>query len=83
MRDFAIYTGLRLVVLATVFGIFWVVLHNQLGIFPILMLALIVSAIASIFVLRSARDRLAGSIETRAGRIANRIEQSRRAEDDD
>jgi hypothetical protein len=83
MRDFAIYTGLRLVLFAAFFGVLWLVLHQNLDIFPILLLALIASAIASIFVLRSARDRLAGSIEKRAGRISDRIEQSRRAEDDD
>ncbi len=83
MRDFAVYTGLRLVLFAAAFGMFWVALHNRLSIFPILLLALIVSSIAAIFVLRSARDRLAGTIEDRAARITRRIEESRRAEDDD
>jgi CHASE1-domain containing sensor protein len=81
MRDFAIYTGLRVVLFAAAFGLFWLVLHNQLSIFPILLLALMASAIASIFVLRSARDRLAGTIEDRAKRISRKIEESRRAED--
>lgn len=83
MREFATYTGLRLVLFAAAFGLFWVLLHTWLSVFPILMLALMASAIASIFVLRSARDRLAGSIEQRAGRMTERIEKARRAEDDD
>jgi hypothetical protein len=34
-------------------------------------------------VLRSARDRLATTIESRADRMTSRIESARRAEDDD
>jgi hypothetical protein len=83
MREFAIYTGLRLVLFAGAFGLLWVLLHNQLTIFPILLIALMISSIASIFVLRAARDRLAGTIEDRATRISRRLDESRRAEDTD
>ncbi|HZO70130.1 MAG: DUF4229 domain-containing protein [Kribbellaceae bacterium] len=83
MREFAIYTGLRLVLFAGAFGLLWVLLHNQLTVFPILLIALMISSIASIFVLRAARDRLAGTIEDRATRISRRLDESRRAEDTD
>jgi Protein of unknown function (DUF4229) len=83
MREFAIYTGLRLVLFAGAFGLLWVLLHNQLTVFPILLIALMISSIASIFVLRAARDRLAGTIEDRATRITRRLDESRRAEDTD
>jgi uncharacterized membrane protein len=83
MKEFAIYTGLRLALFAVCFAVLWFALNNWLTIFPLLLVALIVSSILSIFVLRAARDRLAGTIEQRAGRITERIEQSRRAEDDD
>jgi membrane protein implicated in regulation of membrane protease activity len=83
MKEFAIYTGLRLVLFAASFGILWVALHTLLGIFPLLLLALIVSSILAIFVLRAARDRLAANIEQRASRIASRIQQARSAEDED
>jgi uncharacterized membrane protein len=83
MRDFAIYTGLRLGLFAVTFGVLWVLLHDNLTVFPILLVALMISAIASIFVLRAARDRLAGTIEDRATRMSHRIEESRRAEDTD
>ena len=83
MKEFAVYTGLRLVLFAASFGILWVALHALLGIFPLLLLALIVSSILAIFVLRAARDRLAANIEQRAGRIASRIESARTAEDED
>jgi membrane protein implicated in regulation of membrane protease activity len=83
MKEFAIYTGLRLVLFAASFGILWVALHTLLGIFPLLLLALIISSILAIFVLRAARDRLAANIEQRAGRIASRIQAARSAEDED
>ena len=83
MKEFAVYTGLRLLLLAACFGILWVAFQNWLNIFPVLLLALILSSILSVFVLRAARDRLAGTIERRASRILQRIEAARRAEDDD
>jgi len=81
MKEFAVYTGLRLALFAASFGLLWVTLSSWLGLFPLLLLALLVSSILSIFVLRAARDRLAGTIENRAARIAHRIDESRRAED--
>jgi F0F1-type ATP synthase membrane subunit b/b' len=83
MKEFAVYTGLRLLLFAACFGILWVAFQNWLNIFPVLLLALILSSILSVFVLRAARDRLAGTIERRASRISQRIEAARRAEDDD
>ncbi|HET6292870.1 MAG TPA: DUF4229 domain-containing protein [Kribbella sp.] len=83
MKEFAIYTGLRAALFAVCFAVLWFALNNWLSIFPLLLIALIVSSILSIFVLRAARDRLAGSIEQRAARIAQRMEAARRAEDDD
>ncbi|TDW17320.1 DUF4229 domain-containing protein [Kribbella kalugense] len=83
MKEFAIYTGLRAVLFAVCFAVFWLVLHSWLTIFPLLLIALVLSSILSIFVLRAARDRLAGKIETRAANISTRLEQARTAEDDD
>ncbi|MDX6292260.1 MAG: hypothetical protein QOH50_1335 [Kribbellaceae bacterium] len=83
MKEFAVYTGLRLLLFAACFGILWVAFQNWLNIWPVLLLALILSSILSVFVLRAARDRLAGTIERRASRMSQRIEAARRAEDDD
>jgi len=83
VKEFAVYTGLRAALLAVCFAVLWFTLNNWLAFFPVLLLALIVSSILSIFVLRAARDRLAGTIEQRAGRMSARIEAARRAEDDD
>ncbi|GAA1135837.1 hypothetical protein GCM10009630_38420 [Kribbella jejuensis] len=83
MKEFGIYTGLRAALFAVCLGVLWVVLHTWLSIWPIALLALVVSSILSIFVLRAARDRLAGTIDTRAQKISSRLERARSAEDDD
>jgi ABC-type bacteriocin/lantibiotic exporter with double-glycine peptidase domain len=83
MKEFAIYTGLRAALFAVCFAGLWFALNARLGVFPLLLLALILSSILSIFVLRAARDRLAGQIERRAAKMSRRIEQARSAEDDD
>ncbi|TWD79715.1 uncharacterized protein DUF4229 [Kribbella amoyensis] len=83
MKEFAIYTGLRLVLFAACFAVLWFALNSWLTVFPLLLLALIASSILSIFVLRAARDRLAGKIEGRAAKMSERLDAARRAEDDD
>ncbi|MEV0286654.1 MULTISPECIES: DUF4229 domain-containing protein [unclassified Kribbella] len=83
MKEFAIYTGLRAALFAVCLAVLWFAFRSWLTIWPIALVALIVSSILSIFVLRAARDRLAGKIEQRAEKISHRIEQARTAEDDD
>jgi hypothetical protein len=83
MKEFAVYTGLRLALFAASFAVLWFALNSWLGVFPLLLLALIVSSILSIFVLRAWRDRLAQRIETRATRMTERLEAARKAEDED
>jgi ABC-type bacteriocin/lantibiotic exporter with double-glycine peptidase domain len=83
MKEFAIYTGLRAALFAACFAVLWFALNNWLTVFPLLLLALILSSILSVFVLRAARDRLAGKIEGRAARMSARLDAARRAEDDD
>ncbi|MEV5963020.1 DUF4229 domain-containing protein [Kribbella sp. NPDC051952] len=83
MKEFAIYTGLRAALFAVCLAVLWFALRGALSIWPIALLALIISSILSIYVLRAARDRLASQIENRAERISHRIEQARTAEDDD
>jgi hypothetical protein len=83
MKEFAIYTGLRLALFVVSFGILYLAFHNWLSVWPIALVALLVTSILSLFVLRSARERLAGKIEARAERMTSRIEASRTAEDED
>jgi len=83
MKEFAIYTGLRLALFVVSFGILWVAFHNWLNPWPLALIALLITAILSLFVLRAARDRLVTKIDERAARMASRIEAARTAEDDD
>jgi Protein of unknown function (DUF4229) len=83
MKEFAIYTGLRLALFGVCFAVLWFALNTWLTVWPLLLLALVVSAILSPFVLRAARDRLAGVVERRATRMTERFDAARRAEDDD
>jgi uncharacterized protein (DUF983 family) len=83
MKEFAIYTGLRAGLFVVSFGVLWVAFNNWLTVWPLLLIALIITSILSLFVLRAARERLASTIESRANRMASRIETARRAEDDD
>lgn len=83
MKEFAIYTGLRLALFLVSFGVLWVAFHSWLSAWPLALLALFITAILSLFVLRSARDRLAAKIDARADRMATRIEAAKTAEDDD
>ncbi|TDD44919.1 DUF4229 domain-containing protein [Kribbella antibiotica] len=82
MKEFAIYTGLRAGLFGICFAVLYFPLRNQLTVFPLLLVALVISSILAIFVLRAARDRLAGKIDTRAARMTQRLEQARTAEDD-
>ncbi|MEV6285405.1 DUF4229 domain-containing protein [Kribbella sp. NPDC051770] len=83
MKEFLIYTGLRLALFAASFAVLWFALSSWLGLFPLLLIALIVSSILSIFVLRAWRDRLAARIDTRATLMTERLEAARKAEDED
>ncbi len=83
MKEFAIYTGLRAALFVITFAVLWAALHTWLTIWPLLLVSLIVTSILSLFVLRTARDRLATTLEARATRMTNNIESARRAEDKD
>jgi hypothetical protein len=88
MRYFLLYTFARVGLFAGVFGAIWLVLFSWVSwtyssLLWTVLLAAIISAIASIFVLRSLRERFAADIEARAARISKRIEAAKAAEDED
>ncbi|MEV8374268.1 DUF4229 domain-containing protein [Kribbella sp. NPDC056861] len=83
MKEFAIYTGLRLALFVVSFGVLYLAFHTWLSAWPIALVALLITSILSLFVLRSARERLARKIESRADRMTSRIEAARTAEDED
>jgi hypothetical protein len=87
MKAFWIYTLARIAVFVAVYAAVWGLASIWYDIsllnLAVLLVAAIVSAVISIVALGGLRDDLARNIEQRASRIADRIEESRSAEDVD
>lgn len=88
MKAFWTYTLARLAVFAVTFGVLWLIGSiwiewSTLTTSLVLLVALVLSAILSIFLLEGLRNNLARQIQDRATRMTERIEESRRAEDVD
>lgn len=88
MKAFLTYTFARFAVFAVTFGVVWLIASiffessatlNLL----VLLVALILSSVASIFLLADLRNKLALNVQQRAARMNERLEESRRAEDID
>lgn len=88
MKAFLTYTAARIAVFAVTFGIVWGIASiffesgNTFGLL-VLLTALILSSVASIFLLADLRNKLALNVQQRAERMTERLEESRRAEDID
>jgi hypothetical protein len=80
MRPAISYTALRLGLFVVVFGLLWVAGARSL---LLLVLATVVSAVLSYFVLSSQRSAMAGVINRRVGAFKQQLDQGTRAEDDD
>lgn len=88
MKPFLTYTAARFAVFAVTFGVVWLIASfifessTTLNLL-VLLVALILSSVVSIFLLADLRDKLALSVQQRAERMSERLEESRRAEDID
>ena len=88
MKAFLTYTAARIAVFAVTFGIVWGVASiffesgNTFSLL-VLLVALVLSSVASIFLLADLRNKLALNVQQRAERMTERLEESRRAEDID
>ena len=88
MKAFLTYTAARFALFAVTFGAVWLIasiFFEQGNTFSLLVLlsALILSSVASIFLLGDLRNKLALNVQERAERMTERLEESRRAEDID
>ena len=87
MKAFWIYTLARLVVFAATYLVVWglasIWFDPAFANLFVLLIAFVVSSLISFFALAHLRNNLATHISDRAGRISDRIEESRRAEDVD
>ena len=84
MKEFVIYTGLRLLLLVGSFAIIagiWLAFADELPVVWAVLLAFLVSGVASYFLLNPQRERFARRVEERATRAAAAFEQLKARED--
>jgi hypothetical protein len=86
VKEFWIYTGLRLLLfvasVAVVFGI-WIAVAGSAPVMWVLLIGLVVSGIGSYFLLGRQRKALAQHVDDRARRATERFEELRAKEDVD
>ncbi|NYG53769.1 DUF4229 domain-containing protein [Nocardioides perillae] len=86
MKEFAVYTGMRLGLLvasfALVFGL-WDLLNGDdpVPLLPTLLLAFLISGVASYFLLNHQREAFARRVQERAERASAALEERRARED--
>ncbi|MDX6373856.1 MAG: hypothetical protein QOD98_2844 [Nocardioidaceae bacterium] len=86
MKEFVIYTGLRLLMFAATFGIIigvWLLVGDQANIFVAVIVAFVVSGVGSYFLLNRPREALAQRVEVRAERATKAFEELKAKEDAD
>lgn len=84
MKEFVIYTGLRIVLFlastAVVWGVYAAV-ADSINLLVVLLVAAVLSSLLSVKFLAGPRNRLAASVDARATRAASKFEEMRAKED--
>ena len=83
MKEFVVYTLLRLALFAATFAVvagIWLLVADGFPIFPVLVIAFVISGIVSYFLLNGQRVAFASKVENRATAA---VERSRSKEDRD
>ena len=86
VKEFWIYTGLRIAVFVASLGIVagvWMLVADEVPILWVIVLAFVLSGVASYVLLAGPRAALARHVEERAGRAASAFEAQRSKEDTD
>ncbi|MBD8870817.1 DUF4229 domain-containing protein [Nocardioides donggukensis] len=86
MREFVVYTGLRLVLFAAAFVLVagvWGLAADGVPVLWAAVIAFVVSGVASFFVLDRHREAFARRVQARAERATARFEEMTAREDDD
>ena len=86
MKEFLVYTALRIALFAGAFGIVvgvWGLFTDSVPVLWAVVLAFILSGIASYFLLNGARERFARKVQGRAERASARFEERKAREDVD
>ena len=84
MKEFVVYTGLRLLMFAATFGIIigvWLLVGDKANIFVAVVVAFVVSGVGSYFLLNRPREALAQRVEVRAERATKAFEELKAKED--
>jgi len=86
VKEFVVYTlarvGLFVASFAVILGV-WVVVTGTYAVLWSVVLAAVVSAVASYYLLQGPRQRFAAKVDERARRAAQRFEEARAKEDHD
>ena len=86
MKEFVVYTALRLVLFAAAFAIvagIWLAVSDNVPVMWALVIALVASGLASYFVLDPQRERFARRVDERARRATAAFEAMKAREDAD
>ncbi|HET7387756.1 MAG TPA: DUF4229 domain-containing protein [Nocardioidaceae bacterium] len=88
MKEFAVYTAARLGIFVAAYAIVWglfALATGSLTVAPLwpFLAAIVISAIASVYLLKGPRARFAAKVEERAARTTAALEKARAREDQD
>jgi Protein of unknown function (DUF4229) len=87
VKEFIVYTaarfGLFLVIYGVVLGIYVLVAGTPVPVLWPLVLAAVISAVMSIYLLKGMRERFAAKVQARAARMSQRFEEMKAKEDVD
>ena len=84
MKEFVVYTGLRLLLFAATFGIVigvWLLVADKASIFAAVVIGFVVSGVGSYFLLNGQREAFARRVEARAARATKAFDELRAKED--
>ncbi len=84
VKEFAVYTLLRLVLLAGSFAIvagIWLAVADEVPLLWVLVIAFVVSGVASYFILNRPREKFAQRVDERARRASAAFEARKARED--
>jgi hypothetical protein len=86
VKEFWIYTGLRIAVFVASLGVVagaWMLATDEVPILWVIVVAFVLSGVASYVLLAGPREALARHVEERAGRASDAFEARRSREDSD
>jgi hypothetical protein len=86
VKEFVVYTGLRLLMFAATFGIIvgvWLLVADRANILVAVVIAFIVSGLGSYFLLNGQREAFAQRVEARAARATKAFDELKAKEDAD